>query len=107
MEQDTYNNYEKCGKRFRVQDWKVGRERELCFKCNVGEMFKEKFEEKMAELSPRERDIISRRFGFKDGIAHTLEEVGKEFGVTRARIRQVEAKALEKVKEINERIPQI
>jgi len=48
----------------------------------------------------RERDIIKMRFGLEDGINHTLEEVGKEFGVTRERIRQIEAKTLEKIKEL-------
>jgi len=50
-------------------------------------------------FAQRERDIIKMRFGLEDGINHTLEEVGKEFGVTRERIRQIEAKTLEKVKE--------
>jgi len=49
-------------------------------------------------FAQRERDIIKMRFGLEDGINHTLEEVGKEFGVTRERIRQIEAKTLEKVK---------
>ena len=49
-------------------------------------------------LSPRERRIIEMRFGLKDGVGHTLEEVGKEFGVTRERIRQIEAKVLEKLR---------
>ncbi|OGY84052.1 MAG: RNA polymerase sigma factor RpoD [Candidatus Kerfeldbacteria bacterium RIFCSPLOWO2_01_FULL_48_11] len=49
------------------------------------------------ELSPREQKILEMRFGLKDGVAHTLEEVGQEFGVTRERIRQIEAKALEKI----------
>ena len=48
-------------------------------------------------LSPREQKILEMRFGLVDGIAHTLEEVGQEFGVTRERIRQIEAKALEKI----------
>jgi len=48
-------------------------------------------------LTPRERKIIEMRFGLRDGIGHTLEEVGKEFGVTRERIRQIEAKVLQKI----------
>ncbi|MEK7643913.1 MAG: sigma-70 family RNA polymerase sigma factor [Patescibacteria group bacterium] len=52
-------------------------------------------------LAPRERKILEMRFGLVDGVTHTLEEVGKEFGVTRERIRQIEAKALEKIKDLN------
>jgi RNA polymerase primary sigma factor len=51
----------------------------------------------ISELTPREQKILEMRFGLLDGIAHTLEEVGQEFGVTRERIRQIEAKALEKI----------
>ena len=50
------------------------------------------------DLSPREVKILEMRFGLMDGVSHTLEEVGKEFDVTRERIRQIEAKALEKIK---------
>lgn len=48
-------------------------------------------------LSAREKKILEMRFGLEDGITHTLEEVGQEFGVTRERIRQIEAKSLEKI----------
>ncbi|MEM1577947.1 MAG: sigma-70 family RNA polymerase sigma factor, partial [Candidatus Pacearchaeota archaeon] len=51
------------------------------------------------ELSPRERKILIMRFGLEDGIPHTLEEVGEAFGVTRERIRQIENKALEKIRQ--------
>src|SRR3989338_3301574 len=53
--------------------------------------------EAMRDLTPREQKILEMRFGLADGVQHTLEEVGKEFDVTRERIRQIEAKALEKI----------
>ncbi len=57
--------------------------------------------EAIIDLSAREQKILEMRFGLNDGVTHTLEEVGQEFGVTRERIRQIEAKALEKIKEMN------
>ncbi|MCX6740026.1 MAG: sigma-70 family RNA polymerase sigma factor [Candidatus Parcubacteria bacterium] len=53
----------------------------------------------ISELSPREQKILEMRFGLTDGVAHTLEEVGQEFDVTRERIRQIEAKSLERIKQ--------
>jgi len=55
--------------------------------------------EVLDKLTPREQKILKIRFGLEDGVTHTLEEVGQEFGVTRERIRQIEAKALEKIRE--------
>jgi RNA polymerase primary sigma factor len=65
-------------------------------------LLRERLKEILVDLTPRERKILEMRFGLKDGITHTLEEVGKEFGVTRERIRQIEAKALEKLREHRE-----
>lgn len=62
-------------------------------------LLKENLAEMLDFLTPRERKIIKMRFGLEGGDVHTLEEVGKEFGVTRERIRQIEAKTLEKLKE--------
>ncbi len=63
------------------------------------QLIKESIHEMLNYLTPRERKIIEMRFGLKDGIGHTLEEVGNEFGVTRERIRQIEAKVLHKLRE--------
>ena len=62
------------------------------------ELIREQLKEILVDLSEREQKILSMRFGLKDGVNHTLEEVGKEFNVTRERIRQIEAKALEKLR---------
>lgn len=53
-------------------------------------------------LSPRHRKIMELRWGFTDGKPHSLEDVGKEFSVTRERIRQIEAKAIEEINKIDE-----
>jgi len=53
----------------------------------------------LVTLAPREQKILKMRFGLEDGVTHTLEEIGKEFGVTRERIRQIEAKALDRIRD--------
>ncbi len=63
------------------------------------QLLKDYVQECIRDLSPREQKILEMRFGLTDGVAHTLEEVGKEFDVTRERIRQIEAKALEKIQQ--------
>ena len=63
------------------------------------ELLKDRLREILNDLMPREQKILAMRFGLEDGITHTLEEVGKVFGVTRERIRQIEAKALDKMRE--------
>ena len=61
------------------------------------QLLKDYVKEVIAELTAREQKILEMRFGLVDGVAHTLEEVGREFDVTRERIRQIEAKALERI----------
>ncbi|MBI2506798.1 MAG: sigma-70 family RNA polymerase sigma factor [Candidatus Colwellbacteria bacterium] len=62
------------------------------------DLLRNQIKEIVGTLSERERKILEMRFGLEDGVTHTLEEVGKVFGVTRERIRQIEAKALEKIR---------
>ncbi len=62
------------------------------------QLLKEQVRELLRSLSDREREVLELRFGLKDGQDHTLEEVGRHFGVTRERIRQIEAKALRKLR---------
>lgn len=59
----------------------------------------DQIKEILGNLTPKERQILEMRHGLKDGVMYTLEEVGKEFGVTRERIRQIEAKAHEKIRQ--------
>ena len=61
-------------------------------------LLREKIDEALTSLTPRERDVLKMRFGLDDGYPHTLEEVGRHFQVTRERIRQIEAKALKKLR---------
>ena len=61
-------------------------------------LLKEQIEEVLGSLNEREQKVLKLRFGLEDGRARTLEEVGKEFDVTRERIRQIEAKALRKLR---------
>jgi len=65
-------------------------------------LLKERLKEISSELSPRELKILEMRFGLEDGVMHTLEETGEEFGVTRERIRQIQAKSLEKLRKHRE-----
>ncbi|MDI6734077.1 MAG: sigma-70 family RNA polymerase sigma factor [Patescibacteria group bacterium] len=62
-------------------------------------LLRDQIKEVLVDLAEREQKILAMRFGLEDGITHTLEEVGKVFGVTRERIRQIEAKALQKIRE--------
>jgi len=64
----------------------------------AGHLLHEQIEEMLDALSEREREVLHFRFGLEDGRSYTLEEVGKRFGVTRERIRQIEAKALRKLR---------
>jgi RNA polymerase primary sigma factor len=64
----------------------------------TGQLLKEQVKDMLAALTEREQKILKLRFGLEDGKSHTLEEVGQEFSVTRERIRQIEAKALAKLR---------
>jgi RNA polymerase primary sigma factor len=65
------------------------------------QFLKEQIREVLATLAPREQKVLSLRFGLDDGSEKTLEEVGKEFSITRERVRQIEAKALLKLRNPN------
>ena len=62
------------------------------------QLLKDELDEVMSELSPRERSVLELRYGLKDNHPRTLEEVGKQFNVTRERIRQIEAKAIKRLR---------
>lgn len=64
----------------------------------TGQLLKEQVRDMLSALTEREQKILKLRFGLEDGKSHTLEEVGQEFSVTRERIRQIEAKALAKLR---------
>lgn len=64
----------------------------------AGHLLREQIEEMLEALSEREKEVLHYRFGLEDGRSYTLEEVGRRFGVTRERIRQIEAKALRKLR---------
>jgi RNA polymerase primary sigma factor len=66
----------------------------------IRQLLKDRISEFLGELAPREQKILKMRFGLETGRTHTLEEVGQEFGVTRERIRQIEAKALQKLRKL-------
>ncbi len=68
------------------------------FEAASYELLKGHLDEVLQTLNPREQKVLELRFGLKDGRPRTLEEVGREFGVTRERIRQIEAKALRKLR---------
>ena len=70
----------------------------------AGHLLHEQIEEMLSTLSEREREVLHFRFGLEDGHSYTLEEVGKKFNVTRERIRQIEAKALRKLRQPSKKL---
>ena len=85
----------------RLGDFIEDKDADAPVKTVAHELLREDLAEVLSGLSPRERDVLRLRFGMDDGKQRTLEEVGQLFGVTRERIRQIEAKALRKLRHPN------
>ncbi|MBR2069530.1 MAG: RNA polymerase sigma factor RpoD [Candidatus Gastranaerophilales bacterium] len=85
----------------RLGDFIEDKDADAPVKTVAHELLREDLAEVLGSLSPRERDVLRLRFGMDDGRQRTLEEVGQLFGVTRERIRQIEAKALRKLRHPN------
>ena len=85
----------------RLGDFIEDKEADAPIKTVASELLREDLADVLCTLSPRERDVLRLRFGMDDGRQRTLEEVGQLFGVTRERIRQIEAKALRKLRHPN------
>ena len=85
----------------RLGDFIEDKDADAPAKTVAQELLREDLAEVLSGLSPRERDVLRLRFGMDDGRQRTLEEVGQLFGVTRERIRQIEAKALRKLRHPN------
>lgn len=85
----------------RLGDFIEDKEADAPIKTVASDLLREDLAEVLCTLSPRERDVLRLRFGMDDGRQRTLEEVGQLFGLTRERIRQIEAKALRKLRHPN------
>ncbi|MBO9541743.1 RNA polymerase sigma factor RpoD [bacterium] len=85
----------------RLGDFIEDKETEAPVNAVTHELLREDINDVLSTLSSRERDVLRLRFGLDDGRSRTLEEVGQQFGVTRERIRQIEAKALRKLRHPN------
>ena len=84
--------------RFTPRRFYRGKERDPADRCDDQSSLRETTTRVRASLTPREEHVLRMRFGFGMNINHTLEEVGQNFAVTRERIRQIEAKALRKLR---------
>ena len=80
------------------QEYLIDRETPSCYERILARECREAIERELQTLTPREEHVIKLRFGLYDGSVRTLEEAGKEFDITRERIRQIEAKALRKLR---------